>query len=215
MALQSIAHQPTNFDLKILSLELMTRILSLGPNMLYPHHSSLVFHGSLLVQLDHNSNRFPDLFCAQFSLLSTALFHHNEAVFKTMHVFMACVTNMLNSLCHYCSIKIVRKTKKRNQETQTKCADKMSRLYQEISSHKATISKYIPYMITEYIQQIQEHQLQEQVKKLLEAGIYCLIDASGEHEIALLHATLDRGSRELFTTLINEYNKFYKFKGKV
>jgi hypothetical protein len=46
-------------------------------------------------------------------------------------------------------------------------------------------------------------------------GIYCLLDMCGEHEMALLHAVLDKGSRELFRTVNVDYNKFHKFKGKV
>ena len=49
----------------------------------------------------------------------------------------------------------------------------------------------------------------------LVSGIYCLLDVCGEHELSLLHAVLQKGSRELFYSLHADYTKYHKFKGKV
>ena len=46
-------------------------------------------------------------------------------------------------------------------------------------------------------------------------GLYCLLDLCGEYEVALLHAVLEKGVRELMRALHEDYTKFQKFKGKV
>ena len=46
-------------------------------------------------------------------------------------------------------------------------------------------------------------------------GVYCLLDMCGEHELSLMHAVLEKGSRELFHSLHADYTKYHKFKGKV
>ncbi|KAK3715940.1 hypothetical protein QZH41_016502 [Actinostola sp. cb2023] len=88
-----------------------------------------------------------------------------------------------------------------------------------INHHVITIITIITISIIVIINQLQNHipvilLSSSTLANVLVPGIYCLIDSCGEHEIALLHAVLDKGSRELFTSLTNEYNKFYKFKGK-
>ena len=53
------------------------------------------------------------------------------------------------------------------------------------------------------------------VQESLKPGLYCLLDLCGEYEVALLHAVLEKGARELMRALHEDYTKFHKFKGKV
>ena len=53
------------------------------------------------------------------------------------------------------------------------------------------------------------------VQESLNPGLYCLLDLSGEYEVALLHALLEKCARELMRALHEDYTKFHKFKGKV
>ncbi|EDO27260.1 predicted protein, partial [Nematostella vectensis] len=79
-------------------------------------------------------------------------------------------------------------------------------------------SQYSPYLIAEYIHVAQGVHLPSHVKEPTPSVYllpFCLLDLCGDHETALLHATLSKGSRELFKTLNEEYNKYHKFTGKV
>ena len=49
----------------------------------------------------------------------------------------------------------------------------------------------------------------------LKPGLYRLLDLCGECEVALLHAVLEKGVRELMRALHEDSTKFHKFKGKV
>jgi len=46
-------------------------------------------------------------------------------------------------------------------------------------------------------------------------GCYKLLDLCDEHAIGQLNSMLTIGSREIFKTIYELYNKFYKYKGKV
>ncbi|XP_027052120.1 uncharacterized protein LOC113679368 [Pocillopora damicornis] len=91
----------------------------------------------------------------------------------------------------------------------------MARLYQEISTHKIAFSKYSPYMIADYIHGVQTVAVPSVIRDALTSGVYCLFELCGEHELSLLHAVLEKGSRELFHSLHADYTKYHKFKGKV
>ncbi|KAJ7326509.1 hypothetical protein OS493_027453 [Desmophyllum pertusum] len=90
----------------------------------------------------------------------------------------------------------------------------MARLYQEISSHKKLIFQvfslhdcglysWYPDCCYSFSYQGRSH-----------SWVYCLLDLCGEHELSLLHAVLEKGSRELFHSLHADYTKYHKFKGK-
>ena len=49
----------------------------------------------------------------------------------------------------------------------------------------------------------------------LKPGLYRLLDLCGEYEVALLHAVLEKGVRELMCALQEDYTKFQKPKGKM
>ncbi|XP_031552691.1 unhealthy ribosome biogenesis protein 2 homolog, partial [Actinia tenebrosa] len=104
MALQSLLQMSaSNIDLIVLTLQAMTKLLSLGTHYVQSHHCSLAFHGSLLVPLNDSKERFPHLFQAQYGLLSSIMFHQSEAVYNSVQVFVTCVKNMLWSLGQHCN----------------------------------------------------------------------------------------------------------------
>ena len=62
--------------------------------MVLPHNAVLVLHSGL-IKLVANDKSFPRLFESQYSLLSTLLFQHPEAVYGAVHVFITCVRSIL------------------------------------------------------------------------------------------------------------------------
>jgi len=224
-ALQSVLQQLKHNEAEIakLAIDVMVKILSLGKGMVLPHNALLVLHSSL-IKLQAHDKSFPQLFQSQYTLLSTLLFQHSEAVYGAVHVFITCVRNLLFSLIQSCSEQseaviqhdITQPTGKLFKASEVvQSAQKMARLYQEISSHKNTFSKYCPYIIADYIESVQSVVTPSLIRDALVPGIYCLLDLCGEHELSLLHAVLQKGSRELFHSLHADYSKYHKFKGKV
>ena len=63
--------------------------------MVLPHNAVLVLHSGL-IKLVATDKSFPRLFESQYSLLSTLLFQHPEAVYGAVHVFITCVRSILS-----------------------------------------------------------------------------------------------------------------------
>jgi len=225
-ALQFLLQELKNNNREIvhLALEVMVKILSLGKGMVLSHNALLVLHSSLVVNLAPYDNSFPLLFESQYFLLSTLLFQHSEAVYGAVHVFITCVRNLLHSLIQTSGERKEAELAQDGSHTNaatfkqielTKCAQRMARLYQEVSSHKSTFSKYSPYMIADYIHGVQTVAIPSVIRNAIVPGVYCLLDMCGEHELSLMHAVLEKGYRELFHSLHADYTKYHKFKGKV
>ncbi|CAH3042344.1 unnamed protein product, partial [Porites evermanni] len=195
-----------------IATDIMVKILSLGKGMVLPHNALLVLHSGLMTKNSPGSNGFSQLFESQYSLLSTLLFQHSEAVYGAVHVFITCVRNLLSSLLQICGENgETERAKDDSQANRTKVktneliqsAQRMSRWVQSsnwISKRKCIFTKYTPFFIK---------------NDSLTPGVYCLLDMCGEHELSLMHAVLDKGSRELFHSLHADYTKYHKFKGKV
>ncbi|XP_068694742.1 unhealthy ribosome biogenesis protein 2 homolog [Montipora foliosa] len=221
VALQFLIQERDSGNLGIiqLAIDIMTKILSLGKGMVLPHNALLVLHSDMMVTLEDCDNRsFLQLFESQYALLSTLLFQHSEAVYEAFHVFISCVRNLLTKLLKRCDDRknVVLETRGKEKKTEvTESAQRMARLYDEISSHKKAISKYAPYLIADYIHSVQTVAIPSAIRDTLVPGIYCLLDICGEHELSMLHAVLEKGSRELFHSLHEDYTKYHKFKGKV
>ncbi|XP_048590183.1 unhealthy ribosome biogenesis protein 2 homolog isoform X2 [Nematostella vectensis] len=220
MALQFVVQQqaktPQGTRHRLIALDIMTSIVTLGTTMVAPHHARLVLHSSLLVASEsYSTHAFPAIFQSLFALLSPALYYQSEAMYGCVHVFVTCVNNMLRMLANYCCSFATKPQGDHSPGHDMTCAQKIARLYQEIATHKTAFSKYSPYLIAEYIHVAQGVHLPSHVKEVLTDGVFCLLDLCGDHETALLHATLSKGSRELFKTLNEEYNKYHKFTGKV
>jgi len=223
--LQFVLQQLKHNEARIvkLAIDVMVKILSLGKGMMLPHNALLVLHSGL-IKLEPHDVSFLQLFQSQYTLLSTLLFQHSEAVYGAVHVFITCVRNLLFSLIQSCSNQneamvqqdATQATGNRFKTSElVQSAQKMARLYQEISSHKNTFPKYCPYMIADYIESVQSGVTPSLIRDALVPGVYCLLDLCGEHELSLLHAVLEKGSRELFHFLHADYTKYHKFKGKV
>jgi len=90
----------------------------------------------------------------------------------------------------------------------------LSRLYTEIAKHKATIVKYTPYIISNYIRACQQTNFPQKVKTLLDSGIWCVMDTCEAFEYSLMLTTLVSDDKETFKLLVTGYNKHHKFDGK-
>ncbi|CAH3138328.1 unnamed protein product, partial [Pocillopora meandrina] len=151
LAVQSVLQEVKRENLMVVNLatEVMEKILSLGKGMVLPHNAVLVLHSGL-IKLVANDKSFPRLFESQYSLLSTLLFQHPEAVYGAVHVFITCVRNLLLSLIQGCDVQndaavernVDKTSAERLKPTElVQSAQKMARLYQEISTHKIAFSK--------------------------------------------------------------------------
>ncbi|XP_065909169.1 unhealthy ribosome biogenesis protein 2 homolog isoform X2 [Dysidea avara] len=84
----------------------------------------------------------------------------------------------------------------------------------ELVSTEPKFTKFVPHVIASYI--VQDFgAVADVVKETLLSGVYLLLRLCSEHETSFLNATLDESSRELFQSILSDYNKLHKYKGKV
>lgn len=91
----------------------------------------------------------------------------------------------------------------------------LDRLVTQLNDFKKQFSKITPYIISEYCTKASTIAIHPQLKLILSNILYNLIDLCDVHSIAQLHVVLPVGPKDLFKVLFAEYNKYFKFTGKV
>ena len=76
------------------------------------------------------------------------------------------------------------------------------------------LSNYTHHLIQQYIVTSQEWPQKQLIKKTLKSSIFALIGFSKPETLLSLQAQLDTPGRSYYKDLKEEYDKFYKFKGK-
>ena len=76
------------------------------------------------------------------------------------------------------------------------------------------LSNYTHHLVQQYIVTSQEWPQKQLIKKTLKSSIFALIGFSKPETLLSLQAQLDITGRSYFKDLKEEYDKFYKFKGK-
>eukprot|EP00118_Oscarella_pearsei_P015047 m.133002 g.133002 ORF g.133002 m.133002 type:complete len:1491 (+) comp38095_c0_seq2:109-4581(+) len=200
----------TCFTENVLSkiLSLLSQFLLRGKMVLSGGASVSVLHACLMIPLSAEQLK------SYYEVLHMLLHHHSDSVVGAVAPLIQCVKKMLSYVLRSeipgeCDVSV----DSLNQRQQSG-AYLLSRLYQEISRNKS-FGKYIPHMISDYIALVQKEPVGSEVKQVLLPGIYAVMDLCKDHEMALLHATLDKPGKELFKKLHEEYSQHHKYKGKV
>jgi hypothetical protein len=117
------------------------------------------------------------------------------------------------------------------------CADNLARLLEEMSKHPKQFNKYVTQLLVQYIELTEVHPLSPATKQALLPGIYALLDICSEFEYApppplrspppnmilcslvrrfkVVSRLVDETGRAIFKKLFEEYNRDWKFQGKV
>ncbi|KAG0565292.1 hypothetical protein KC19_8G179700 [Ceratodon purpureus] len=101
------------------------------------------------------------------------------------------------------------------------CGSWLSRVYQEMETHKETMGKYCCHLLADYLNVISGQSLggvglKREVDSALRPGAFALLDACSGNDLQQLHAALGEGARRsALMTLRHDYDLHYKYTGKV
>jgi len=96
-----------------------------------------------------------------------------------------------------------------------KSSQNLERLVAQLVPFKTQFSKLCPYMISEYVTAASTQAIHPAIKSTLSNTIYTLISMCDIHSISQLHVVLPTGPKELFKILYAEYEKYFKYSGKI
>jgi hypothetical protein len=100
-------------------------------------------------------------------------------------------------------------------ELSLKAAEDVERLVTQLIHFKVEFSKIIPYMISEFTASAHSIPIEPTIKNVLWSIVYNLISICDIHAIAQLHVILPTGSKDIFKNIYADYEKYFKYTGKV
>ncbi|XP_029057113.1 unhealthy ribosome biogenesis protein 2 homolog [Monodon monoceros] len=92
------------------------------------------------------------------------------------------------------------------------CARLVERMYSHMALRAEEFRVFSPFMVAQYVMEVQKVTLYPAVKGLLQEGIYLILDLCIEPDIQFLRASLQPGVRDVFKELHSDYVKYHKAK---
>ncbi|CAN0101514.1 unnamed protein product [Discosporangium mesarthrocarpum] len=100
-------------------------------------------------------------------------------------------------------------------ERQVAVAAALSRVFEYFVAHKEILRRYAPFVLAEYVSLAGVLSLEPAARSALLAGIFPLVDVCSAKETQQLHGLLDPTGKAVFRSLYDDYQRQYKFVGKV
>ncbi|KAM9688627.1 unhealthy ribosome biogenesis protein 2 homolog [Trichechus inunguis] len=193
-------------------LDILASLLRQGEEIIHnPHHVSLAFSILLAVPVDRlkpleYGSIFPRIHNVLFSILQC----HPKVMLKAIPSFL----NSFNRLV-FSVMQEGRQKDKGSTEDLTmvlECARLVERMYSHIAAKAEEFTVFSPFMVSQYVTEVQKVTLYPAVKDLLQEGIYLILDLCLERDVQFLRVSLQPGVREVFKELYNDYLKYHKAK---
>ena len=208
-----LSRAANNVEVLMVVLEITAALVTIGSSMFSPQDLALVFQVITLNVDVTNTGFFSRIFMATFAILSWTLFYYPDYVYGAVHVFLPCVRKLLNSLLTQ-GVRISSgEIESEERVMLLSCVHKMSRLYQEMASHKDILSKYSIYFLADCVHVMSTQGVPGIMRDVLVQGVYFLFDICNDDHLTKLHVYLPSSERELFRSLKEDYMKHHKFKG--
>ncbi|XP_008049303.1 unhealthy ribosome biogenesis protein 2 homolog [Carlito syrichta] len=193
-------------------LDVLAAVLRQGEETISnPHHVSLAFGILLTVPLEHlKPPEYGSLFLRMHSVLFTILQCHPKVMLKAISSFL----NSFNRLV----FSVVREGRQKDKGSPDDlpvvldCARLVERMYSHIAARAEDFTVFSPFMVAQYVSEVQKVTLYPAVKSMLQEGIYLVLDLCIEPDIQFLRASLQPGARDVFKELYNDYLKYHKAK---
>ncbi|XP_006825979.2 uncharacterized protein LOC102801233 [Saccoglossus kowalevskii] len=197
----------------LLMLQVLNQIVQ--KRLLEPRMVLFVLHGCLSV-LDINTASVQTVCLSEatiYTALSTILYsmlnNYSKVIITALPSYISCVSHLMHSVMsgsqqNDCAI-----------EELNRCAQDLERLLASLSRNKIDVCRMAPFIVTEYINQLQKYTVDPLIKATLTPGIHCLLQLCDRNGLALLYTTLPDDLKEVFKSFHSEFNKYYKYKGKV
>ncbi|XP_014391476.1 PREDICTED: unhealthy ribosome biogenesis protein 2 homolog [Myotis brandtii] len=193
-------------------LDVLAALLRRGEEAIRnPHHVSLAFSILLAVPLDHlKPPEFGRVFPRVHSVLFTILQCHPKVMLKAVPSFLNCFHRLVFSVMHE-----GRQKDKGGAEDLAgvlACARLVERMYSHIAARAEDFTVFSPFMVAQYVTEVQKVTLYPAVKGHLQEGIYLILDLCIEPDVQFLRASLPPGVRDVFKELHNDYVKYHRAK---
>ncbi|KAL0608764.1 Unhealthy ribosome biogenesis protein 2-like protein [Plecturocebus cupreus] len=209
---EACQQQPVSLTVVEPVLDVLAALLRQGEEAISnPHHVSLAFSILLTVPLDHlkpleYGSVFPRLHNVLFSILQC----HPKVMLKAIPSFL----NSFNRLV----FSVMREGRQKDKGSTDdlpmvlKCARLVERMYSHIAAQAEEFTVFSPFMVAQYVLEVQKVTLYPAVKSLLQEGIYLILDLCIEPDVQFLRASLQPGVRDIFKELYSDYLKYHKAK---
>ncbi|XP_038065341.1 unhealthy ribosome biogenesis protein 2 homolog isoform X2 [Patiria miniata] len=196
-------------------LQAVSSIIGQGKSLVAPNEAMQAQHFGLMVPVAMvTAADFPLVFNTLCQILRSLLIGYPRTVMKSLASFFACLQHLLKAVMH-------RGQQSRDGDEKLSdhdlyiCAENMERLLTMLATYKKDINKLAVFLVSDYIAELQKGTLLPLFKKALVTGIYNLLDACDERAIDFLNATLPNNLREIFKTFYSDFQKYYRYSGKV
>ncbi|XP_031197625.1 unhealthy ribosome biogenesis protein 2 homolog isoform X1 [Mastomys coucha] len=193
-------------------LEVLAVLLRKGEESINnPHHVSLAFNILLTVPLEHLKPReFGSVFLKMHNVLFSILQCHSKVMLKAIPSFLNSFNRLLFSVMHEGRQKD--KGSMDDLPEVLESARLVERMYSHIATRAEEFTTFSPFMVAQYVTEVQKVTLYPPVKNLLQEGIYLILDLCMERDIQFLRASLQSGARDVFKDLHSDYLKYHKAK---
>ncbi|XP_045882314.1 unhealthy ribosome biogenesis protein 2 homolog [Meles meles] len=193
-------------------LDVLAALLRQGEETIRnPHHVSLAFSILLTVPLDHlKPSEYGGIFLRVHNVLFSILQCHPKVMLKAIPSFLNCFNRLVYSVMHEGRQKDKGSTD--DLSVVLECARLVERMYSHIAARAEEFTVFSPFMVAQYVTEVQKVTLYPAVKSLLQEGIYLILDLCIEPDVQFLRVSLQPGVRDIFKELHNDYVKYHKAK---
>ncbi|KAF5276751.1 hypothetical protein FQR65_LT16201 [Abscondita terminalis] len=194
----------------------LTRIeLSFLENSSLPLSSSLLEAVLMTVSLTAKDKHdfFVDSFNLSLSLLESLIKNRKTLVVDFIPMYMQRYRKLLNHLC----INSDRDSNLSHDDVQNvaNCSHKFEKLTKSLVAYERDLSRICPNIIADILKQFEQRTIYSNVKVHLNNCLYLFLSLCDEHSVSYLKCVLSTASTEMFKVIYENYNRFYKFTGKV
>uniref|UniRef100_A0A8C3WPF7 URB2 ribosome biosis homolog n=1 Tax=Catagonus wagneri TaxID=51154 RepID=A0A8C3WPF7_9CETA len=176
-----------------------------------PHHVTLAFGILLTVPLDHlKPPDYGHIFPRVHNVLFSVLQCHPKVMLKAIPSFLNCFNRLVFSVIHEGRQKD--KGGPDDLPVVLECARLVQRMYSHVAARADEFRVFSPFMVAQYVTEVQKVTLYPAVKGLLQEGIYLVLDLCLERDVQFLRVSLQPGVRDVFKELYGDYVKYHKAK---
>lgn len=193
-------------------LDVLAALLRRGEGAIRsPHHVSLAFGVLLAVPLGRLAP--PELgrvFPRAHSVLFAILQCHPKVMLKAVPSFLNCF--------HRLVLSVMREGRQKDKGGAEDlpgvlaCARLVERMYSHLAARAEDFAVFSPFLVAQYVTEVQKVTLCPAVKGHLQEGIYLILDLCIEPDVQFLRASLPPGVRDGFKELHSDYVKYHRAK---
>lgn len=190
-------------------------ILNETPVYAYPHDLASPLHACLALPLNAtmSADDFESIFTAIYKTLHYLLTKHEEVAADRVPVLLQVYRRLMACTCTRSSS--LRRCDESEVARLTDSANRLSRLASVINTQPLRYRRAAAYIIADLLSELKKQPLYLTVKQELTTALHHLMDLLDQHATRYLMAVLPPGIHELFRLEYEQFEKFYKFKGKV